>query len=98
MDNMFYNVLGVVGGIFILFGFYRTSIGRWTSRSLWYELDNALGAGLLIIYQVHVGAYISSVLNVIWAVVALRGVSSIAERRGWIKIKVIINKPRLRRK
>ncbi len=82
-----YNGIGVVGALLILMGFYRTSIGRWTHKSLWYELDNACGAALLVVYQLHVGAYISSVLNVIWFIVALRGLSSIGERRGWMRPK-----------
>ena len=79
--------IGIIGAGLILFGFYRTSIGKWTGRSLWYELDNLFGALLLIVYQLSVGAYVSVILNVIWAVVALRGATSIAQRRGWKIVK-----------
>ncbi len=74
-------VIGTVGAACILLGFYRTSIGKWTGKSFWYELDNLVGALLLIIYQMSVGAYVSVTLNVVWAVVAIRGVTSIAQRR-----------------
>lgn len=80
-------ICGIIGAACILFGFYRTSIGKWTGKSLWYELDNMVGAVLLIIYQFNVGAYVSVVVNVVWAVVALRGVTSIAQRRHWRKNK-----------
>jgi hypothetical protein len=81
MDSeLFYNIIGTLGASLILFGFYRTSIGKWENKSFWYELDNTVGALLLIIYQLHLQAYISVVLNVIWALVAFRGLTSFAQR------------------
>ncbi len=79
-----YNVIGVIGSLLILFGFYRTSIGRWSGKSLLYELDNLVGAALIGAYQIHLRAYITVLLNVVWVVVvvvALRGITSIVERR-----------------
>ena len=75
-----YDVIGVLGASMILFGFYRTSIGEWTNKSFWYELDNVVGAVLMIFYQLHHRAFISVILNVVWAVVAFRGLTSFAER------------------
>lgn len=75
------NIVGGIGAVVVLFGFYRTSIGKWTGKSLWYEMDNLVGATLLLIYQFNVGAYVSVVVNIIWAVVAFIGVTSIAQRR-----------------
>lgn len=72
---------GIAGASCILFGFYRTSIGKWTGRSLWYEVDNLLGASLLIIYQLSIGAYVALILNVVWVIVAFAGITSIAQRR-----------------
>lgn len=76
-----YTILGLIGGVLILFGFYRTSVGRWTGKSLWYELDNLGGSLLILVYQLHYRVYISVVINLIWAVVAIRGLSSYAERK-----------------
>jgi lipid-A-disaccharide synthase-like uncharacterized protein len=76
-----YNVLGVAGALLVLFGFYRISIGQWTGRSFWYELDNLLGSILVLIYQIHYKVYISVIVNIIWAIVAFRGVISYHERR-----------------
>ena len=76
-----YNVIGVIGALLILFGFYRISIGKWTGKSFWYELDNLLGAIFILIYQLHFRVYISVVVNVVWAVVAFNGVLSYRERR-----------------
>ncbi len=74
-------VLGALGAAMILFGFYRTSIGRWTNKSLLYELDNLLGAGFLMVYNLSRHANISVVLDIVWIFVAFRGITSIAERR-----------------
>lgn len=79
--NMLFNALGLAGSLLILFGFYRISIGRWSGKSLLYELDNILGGVLLIAYQIHLRAYMTVILNVVWVVVAFRGVLSITERR-----------------
>jgi hypothetical protein len=77
----FYNLIGILGAALILFGFWRISIGRWTGKSFWYELDNMLGAVFILIYQVHYRVYISVIINIIWAIVAFRGVVSYRERR-----------------
>jgi hypothetical protein len=76
-----YSAIGILGALLILLGFYRISIGKWTGKSLWYELDNLFGAIFILIYQLHYRVYISVVLNVIWAIVAFRGVVSYRERR-----------------
>ena len=76
-----YNVVGILGAILILLGFYRTSIGRWNTHSFLYELDNLVGATLLVAYQLHHRAYITVVVNIIWAVIAFKGLASYAERR-----------------
>lgn len=76
-----YTVVGIIGAILFLFGFYRISIGKWTGKSMWYELDNFIGAILITIYQFHYRVYISVIVNIIWAAVALRGITSLRERR-----------------
>ena len=78
--NTFINLIGALGACLILFGFYRTSVGRWKNKSFWYEMDNFVGAMLLIVYQIHTRSYISVVVNIIWAIVAFRGLTSFAER------------------
>lgn len=82
-ETIFYNVIGAIGAFLILFGFYRTSIGKWKNKSFWYELDNTIGALLLIVYQFHLNAYISVIVNTIWAIVAFRGLTSFADRYKW---------------
>lgn len=78
---MLFEIIGAAGAALLLFSFYRTSIGKWSGKSLLYELDNLVAALCLTTYAVHKQAYTSIVLNAIWAVVAIKGISSIAERR-----------------
>lgn len=87
MVDPLYNVVGVVGAVLIFLGFYRISIGKWTNRSFWYELDNMIGATLLVVYQLHLKAFISVILNTIWMIVAFRGIASFASRYSWNKNK-----------
>lgn len=84
-SDITYNLIGAVGASLLLFGFYRTSIGKWKNKSFWYELDNTVGAVFLIIYQLHLNAYISVIVNTIWAIVAFRGLTSFAERYKWTR-------------
>ena len=79
--KLMYDLIGIIGGLLFLFGFYRTSIGKWTGKSIWYELDNLAGALLMSVYAFHKQAYISIFLNVVWALVAFKGVTAYAERR-----------------
>lgn len=78
---MFLNAIGIIGCLLILLGFYRTSVGQWSGKSLWFELDNFIGASLLIIYSLDKHAYVNVVLNIVWAIVAIKGLSSINDRR-----------------
>lgn len=75
------DVIGLIGGLLILFAFYRTSIGKWTGKSFWYEMDNLLGAACMSAYAFSKTAYISIILNIIWGIVAFRGIQPYAERR-----------------
>jgi hypothetical protein len=76
-----FEVIGAIGACLLLFSFYRTSVGKWTGKSIWFEVDNLLAAACMVTYAIHKKAYISIVLNIIWASVAIRGLTSIAERR-----------------
>lgn len=79
--------IGIVGALLIMFGFLRISLGMWTSKSLWYELDNLAGASLMVLHELLIGAYIPMVLSIMWAVVALKGLTSFAERSDEQRLK-----------
>lgn len=67
------NAMAIVGSLLILFGFYRVNTGKWSNKSFWYELDNLVGALLIITYQIYYHAYVTVVVNAIWAAVAIFG-------------------------
>lgn len=75
-----YVITGIIGMLFIVFGLYRTSSGRWRHSSLFYELDSIIGASLLIMYQIHVKAYVALPINLMLVFVSFRGLTSFAER------------------
>ena len=79
-EMIFYNAIGILGSLLLLFGFYRVGIGRWTNQSFWYEFDNVFGAVLIIIYQVKYHAFVSAIVNFIWGGVALWGLVIFAKR------------------
>lgn len=78
-------VFGIVGASLILFGFIRVNSGRWNGKSGWYELDNLLGASFIAIYNFHHEAYATLVLNIVWVIVAVKGLESIAARRARLR-------------
>ena len=81
MEMDWYLLLGVIGASLILLGFVRVNSGRWGNKSLWYELDNLVGAACIGIYNFHHQAYATLVLNIVWVFVAIRGLESLAARR-----------------
>lgn len=78
--DILYNILGIIGALMLLFGFYRANSGRWSSKSFGYELDNLIGASLIIVYQIRYHAYVTVVVNTIWAIVALWGLAVFSRR------------------
>ncbi|MBP9853154.1 MAG: hypothetical protein QG629_445 [Patescibacteria group bacterium] len=73
--------IGLLGGLILLFAFWRVTSGVWKATSVWYELDNVAAAILLIVYAYEKKAYVNILLNLVWTIVAMRGLSSYAERR-----------------
>lgn len=88
-------LIGFCGALLILFGFYRTSIGQWETDSFWYELDNLVGSILLTAYHILTKTYVVLILNVLWAIVAFRGITAYIERKN---IKKINNRPKKKSK
>ena len=68
----------------------RITLGMWTSKSLWYEIDNLAGATLMGIHELLIGAYIPMVLSLMWAIVAVKGLTSYAERSDEKKLKKVM--------
>lgn len=84
------DLIGITGAVLIVFGFVRISLGMWTSKSLWYEVDNLAGASLMIVHEYLIGAYIPMVLSIMWAIVAIKGLTSFAERSDEQRLKKVM--------
>lgn len=85
--TVFYNVLAIIGSVLLLFGFYRVNTGKWSNKSFWYELDNLVGAIMIIAYQIHYHAFVSVVVNIIWGGVAVAGLVVFLRRAHWHRKK-----------
>ncbi len=64
-------LIGILGAIFILIGFYEVSAGKWDGKSYQFEIVNLLGGIFLAIYAVNKHAYANILLNTIFAAIAL---------------------------
>lgn len=93
--NDIYTIIGLAGMVLIMISLWRTSSGRWHHSYVWYELDTIIGASLIIIYQIHVKAYVTLPINVFLVFICFRGLSSFAERYAVRKQRVL--KRRFRR-
>lgn len=93
-----YVLIGFVGMLLILSGIWRTTSGSWRHTSVWYELDTIVGASLIIIYQLHVKAFVTLPINAALVFISFRGLSSFAERYALTKKRKLNKKlKRLRR-
>lgn len=92
-----YHYVGAVGVVLVLIGIWRTSSGKWRQNSVWYELDTIVGAGLLLLYQIHMKAYIVMPINIALVIISFRGLSSFAERYAVREKKQIAKRLKKRR-
>jgi lipid-A-disaccharide synthase-like uncharacterized protein len=65
-------VIGFTGMVLILFAFIMNQTHKWKDDSLGYDLVNAVGSVLLIVYAMFLNSYPFLILNGIWALVSLR--------------------------
>jgi hypothetical protein len=69
-------LIGLVGAGSILVAFMMNQFGRWSKDSFSYDLVNAVGAAILIIYAYLITSYPFMVLNTVWFLVAFKDVVS----------------------
>ncbi len=65
------NVIGWLGAAAVLYAYIMVSTDKVKGDSIHYQAFNIFGALLLIINTAHVGAYPSTVVNIIWVLVAM---------------------------
>jgi hypothetical protein len=67
-------LLGLLGAGSILVAFIMNQFGKWSKDSFIYDLTNALGALVLIVYAYLITSYPFMVLNTVWFLVAFKDV------------------------
>lgn len=73
-------LIGLIGALAFLLGFFEVSVGKWDGRSRRFEALNLFGAILMGYYTLQKHAYMNIVLNVVWGVVALYAIFHVAKR------------------
>lgn len=61
---------GWLGSALLILAYLLNSFNYLAAQSLWYQGMNLVGGALLIINTVFLGAYPSSVLNIVWVIIA----------------------------
>jgi hypothetical protein len=69
--NLVVDVTGWVGATALLAAYGLVSARKLEGNSIWYQLLNLLGGGLLILNSFYYGAYPSVGVNVVWIAIAI---------------------------
>lgn len=73
--------VGLIGVILLLIAYFFLSTGRWLSDSLTYQINNLLGA-FLILYSLYFHWNLSSVvIEIAWIVISLIGIARIVLKK-----------------
>jgi hypothetical protein len=67
--------LGIVGALIILACFVANELNKLDRHSLGYDTGNIVGSLLLVTYSYLIGSWPFLILNIVWALVALRDLS-----------------------
>ncbi len=80
------DILGWIGAALILTGYALISFRRVEGNSFSYQLLNIFGSVLLAVNTLYYGAIPSSLVNIIWAIIAIFAILTIAKR--WRKREI----------
>jgi hypothetical protein len=75
------NVVGWLGMALLIGAYALVTTGRITGPSLTFQLMNLVGGASLMVNSAYYGAWPSAVLNVVWVVIGLVGLSRARLRR-----------------
>ncbi|PHR59966.1 MAG: hypothetical protein COA43_08340 [Robiginitomaculum sp.] len=64
-------IIGIAGGLFLLTPYFLVSAGKLSGQSVVYQFLNILGSSLLFINTTYHGAYPTSVVNIVWAIIGI---------------------------
>ena len=69
--KLWIDILGWVGSVEVIAAYGLNSYQRIKSDSLIFQLLNLTGAAFLIVNTIYYGAYPSTVINIVWVVIAV---------------------------
>jgi hypothetical protein len=69
--KLFINILGWTGSVLYLIAYALVSLKKTEGDSLLYQGINIIAGFLLVIYTIYLGAYATTALNTIWAVIGI---------------------------
>ncbi len=67
-------LIGIIGMCFLLIAFLLNQIGKWDVDDLQYDLFNALGSILLLIYAYMLNSIPFIIVNLVWALFSVKDV------------------------
>ena len=67
-------ILGWTGSVLVIAAYALNSYQKIKSDSIVFQLMNLSGGAFLIIYTLYKGAFASTVINVVWVVIALSAI------------------------
>lgn len=68
--------IGIAGATLVLIAFILEQTHRWKNTDLKYDITNAVGSILLVVYALLLRSYPFLILNAVWALVSLKDVIS----------------------
>lgn len=80
------DALGWIGAFMILIGYALISFKKVEGNSLEYQLLNIFGSIFLAVNTLFYGAIPSSLVNIIWAIIAVFAIMAIFKSRGKLKV------------
>ena len=73
-------LIGVIGALLILVCFVANELNKLNKHSIWYDTGNIVGSILLLVYAYLLHSWPFLVLNIVWALVALRDLLQTLEK------------------
>lgn len=70
----YFELIGIVGATLILVAFVMEQLHKWKDTDLKYDVFNAIGGTLMVVYAYLLGSYPFLILNMVWAAVSIRDV------------------------
>jgi hypothetical protein len=69
--KLFINFLGWTGSVLYLIAYALVSLKKVEGDSILYQGMNIIAGILLVIYTIYLGAYATTALNAVWAVIGI---------------------------